>query len=73
MAALFVTIFIGILNLNLAKNTRFINSVNSERVKWVNNVGEIFSEFNKNAYLQARRLEDLSIKKQQKLILYQVK
>lgn len=48
-----VTIIIGLLNLRAAKSNRFISTINAERLKWINNVREVFSQFNKNCYIYA--------------------
>lgn len=48
-----VTIIIGLLNLRATKSNRFISSINAERLKWINSVREVFSQFNKNCYIYA--------------------
>ncbi|WP_425203209.1 hypothetical protein M1D53_11450 [Bacillus sp. PK9-021] len=53
-----VTIIIGLLNLEASKSNRFISSINAERLKWINNVREVFSQFNKNCYIYANAVID---------------
>ncbi|PEY43144.1 hypothetical protein CN895_24100 [Bacillus cereus] len=55
----FATIIIGLWNIKIAKHDNFIENVNSERVKWINAIRELFSEYNKTALLQHQRLVDL--------------
>ncbi|NGY82220.1 hypothetical protein F6Y03_10940 [Bacillus megaterium] len=47
------TFFVGIWNLKLAKGNRFTSSINVERLKWINNIREVFSQFNKNCHMYA--------------------
>jgi hypothetical protein len=53
-----VTIIIGLLNLDASKSNRFISSINAERLKWINNVREVFSQFNKNCYMYAKAVRE---------------
>lgn len=53
-----VTIIIGLLNLDASKSNRFISSINAERLKWINNVREVFSQFNKNCHIYANAVID---------------
>lgn len=48
-----VTIILGIANLYASQKTRYINNINSERIKWINSLREHFSNFNKNFYIFA--------------------
>ncbi|SIR49359.1 hypothetical protein SAMN05878482_10418 [Peribacillus simplex] len=36
-----------------SQKTRYINNINSERIKWINSLREHFSNFNKNFYIFA--------------------
>jgi hypothetical protein len=51
-----VTIVIGLLNLKAAKSNRFTSSINTERLKWINNIREAFSQFNKHCYIYANAI-----------------
>lgn len=55
----FATMLIGLWNIKIAKHNNFIENVNSERVKWINAIRELFSVYNKTALLQHHRLMDL--------------
>jgi len=48
------TLFTAIWNLIISKKNRFISNINSERVKWVSKVRDIFSEINKSTYIQCQ-------------------
>jgi hypothetical protein len=52
-----ITITLGISNLVLGKSNRFIGTVNNERVKWINKIRELFSEFNQKAYILGRKID----------------
>ncbi|MGG0387827.1 hypothetical protein ABEZ76_07570 [Priestia megaterium] len=56
LLGILATLGIGIWNLNISKGNRYINNINSERLKWINNIREAFSNFNKSAYIYANLL-----------------
>ena len=43
-----------------SKEQRFIQTISAQRVEWINNIRDLFSEYNKTAFLQAIRLHELA-------------
>lgn len=54
LIGILATLFTAIWNLIISKKNRFISNINSERVKWVSKVRDIFSEINKSTYIQCQ-------------------
>lgn len=50
------TLIIGIFNLKNSKGDRYIDSINAERVKWINKIRELFSEYDKIAFLMGENI-----------------
>jgi hypothetical protein len=59
LIGLLITIIIGIYNLLLLKGNRYISSVSAERMKWINNIRDLFSQYDKIAVLQITRFNEL--------------
>jgi hypothetical protein len=62
LIGLLTTIIIGICNLSLLKGNRYISNVSAERMKWINNTRDLFSQYNKLAVLQITRFNQLLFK-----------
>lgn len=45
------TLIIATINLKNSKGDRYIDSINAERVNWINKIRELFSEYDKVAFL----------------------
>lgn len=50
------TLIIAIYNLKNSKGDRYIDSINAERVKWINKIRELFSEYDKIAFLMGENI-----------------
>ncbi|RVT56436.1 hypothetical protein [Niallia taxi] len=50
------TLAVALWNLKNSKGDRYIDSINAERVKWINTVRDLFSEFDKTAYLMGQNI-----------------
>lgn len=62
--AAIINVFLNRRNNQVAKEERFIDTICAERVKWVNSIRDVFSEYNKSAYIQKKRLNDLKEKRE---------
>ncbi|PDZ57811.1 hypothetical protein [Bacillus thuringiensis] len=61
--AAIISLFMNRRNNQIAKEERFIDTISAERVKWVNSIRDVFSEYNKCAYIQKNRLNNLKQKR----------
>ncbi|MDZ4607580.1 hypothetical protein ORM91_11875 [Bacillus cereus] len=57
-----VKIVLNMADNEISKEQRFIETINAERVKWINTLRDTFSEYNKIAYIQLNVLSDLQFK-----------
>ncbi|WP_368502791.1 hypothetical protein AB3N04_00190 (plasmid) [Alkalihalophilus sp. As8PL] len=61
IGALFVSIIIGLSTLVQARNSRFMSGINIERVRWANNLKELFSQYGKSILSLQGLMEDVKI------------
>lgn len=51
------TLIVAIINLRNSKGDRYIDSINAERVNWINKIRELFSEYDKIAYIMGENID----------------
>ncbi|MFB4169284.1 hypothetical protein [Virgibacillus sp. JSM 102003] len=52
-----LTFIVGIFNYLSSRRGKYIDNLSAERIKWINNVREQFSYFNKNVFIQANNID----------------
>jgi len=50
------TLAVALWNLKNSKGDRYIDSINAERVQWINKIRDLFSEFDKTAYIMGQNI-----------------